>query len=184
MSNIMIAYATGEGQTAKICGALAQQLETAGHNVTLLDLESDNTAPVVGSFDAVIVAASVHAGKHQKSVAHFVTDNREALRARLTAFLSVSLAATATEESGRNRANEQVNAFLEQVDWQPDMIETLAGAFRYSEFSGFRRWIFNLSQKLFRKELDKQGWPELTADQEFTDWEQLRRFGNEFSSRL
>ncbi|NJN47384.1 MAG: hypothetical protein HC808_13960 [Candidatus Competibacteraceae bacterium] len=184
MSNILIAYATSEGQTAKISKVLSQQLQSSGHRVELIELESHHPGLDVQRFDAVIVAASVHAGRHQKSAVRFATHHAEALRSKTTALVSVGLAVVATEEAGRQRADEQVSAFLEQVGWQPDLIEKLGGAFRYSQFSKFKRWLFRLSQRLFRKDLDRQGWPDLTADNELTDWAELRRFGNEFAARL
>ena len=184
MSAILIAYATSEGQTAKICRAFEQQFETAGHTVELIDLESRDAAPDAAQFDAVIVAASVHAGKHQRSAVDFVNSNADALRSKPTAFVSVGLAIIAVEESGRRRADEQVESFLNEVDWKPGLIAKLGGAFRYSEFSGIRRWVFKVSQRLFKKDLDRQGWPDLTVDNEFTDWDQLRRFGEEFSAKL
>jgi len=184
MSKVLIAYATSEGQTAKISQALSQQLQQTGHAVELSELQSHHPEPNAQRFDAVIVAASVHAGKHQKSAARFVTNNAEALRAKPTAFVSVGLAVAAAKDAGRQRADEQVKSFLNQVDWEPDLIEMLGGAFRYSQFSTIKRWIFRLSQRLFRKDLDRQGWPDVTADNEFTDWNELRRFGDEFATRL
>lgn len=184
MSSILIAYATSEGQTAKISDTLAKQLGTAGHAVDLADLASRDAEPDVSDYDAVIVAASVHAGKHQDSVLRFVTEHAEALRPKPTAFLSVSMFAVATEEASRQRADEQVASFLKQVDWKPDLIEKLGGALRYSQFSGLWRWIFRLSQRLFRKQLDREGWPDLTVDREFTDWDTVRRFGTQFDARL
>ncbi|MEE4378962.1 MAG: flavodoxin domain-containing protein [Candidatus Competibacteraceae bacterium] len=184
MSKVLIAYSTGEGQTAKICRALSRQFQEASHEVELSELQSHHPELNVQRFDAIIVAASVHAGKHQKSAAHFVTNNIDVLRSKPTAFVSVGLAVVATEAAGRKRADEQVSSFLKQVDWEPDLIETLGGAFRYSEFSAIKRWIFRLSQRLFRKDLDRQGWPDVTADNEFTDWDELRRFGTAFAAKL
>ena len=184
MSNVLIAYATSEGQTAKICNVLARQLEAAAHYVQLVDLSSGNQSPDVDFADAVVVAGSVHTGKHQDNLIRFVTDNRHLLTMKRTAFLSVSIAAAATDDSGQQRADEQVHTFLEQTGWQPGQVEKLGGAFRYSQFSRLKRWAFGLVQRLFRKNLDQEGWPDLTADEEYTDWKQLERFSREFAARL
>ena len=184
MASILIAYATVEGQTARICDALAQQLRAMGHAVDLIDLASRKTAPAVLPQDAVIIASSVHAGRHQDVVVHFAREHADVLRSKSTAFLSVGMAVVAAEQSGRQRADEQVQSFLKQVDWTPDFIERLGGAFRYSDFSRLKRWVFRLSQRLFRKELQRQGWPNLAADQEFTDWDAVRRFGETFGATL
>ena len=184
MAEILIAFASSEGQTARICAALASQLEEAGHGVDQVDLAAGAGVPDPASFDAVVVAASVHAGKHQKSAVRFAAENPDALSSRPTAFVSVGLAAIATSAEGRKRAGEQVRAFLDETGWQPDLVATPGGAFRYSEFPPIRRWVFRLSQRLFRKDLERQGWPDLTVDREFTDWNDVRRFGDEFAARL
>lgn len=184
MSDILIAYATGEGQTAKIANVLAKQFRSDGHSVKTTDLGAGDGEPCAASYDALIVAASVHAGKHQDSVRDFVVRHKNSFCGKPTAFISVSIAAVAAEQAGRARADEQVAAFLGQVDWQPDFVEKFGGAFRYSKFSAVRRWIFRVSQRLFRKELGRQGWPDLTMDLELTDWSAVRRFGELFAAKV
>ena len=180
---ILATYATREGQTARIVGVLASQMEAAGNVVETLDLGKLSAADPSG-FDGVIVAGSVHAGKHEDEVSRFVKDHRDALADRRTAFLSVSLSAAALEEEGQRRASEQVETFLSETGWQPDMVEKVAGAFRYSGFSRPWRWILKLSNRLVRKELDREGWPQLTDDREYTDWPALERFGERFLEEL
>ena len=182
MANILIAYGTGEGQTARIAETLAGQFQSAGHTAEMANL--GDAEPDVSPYDAIVVAGSVHAGKHQDSIRDFVSRHREALQGMPTAFLSVSLATVATTSAGRDRAAEQVTEFLREVDWQPVIVEQVGGAFRYSEFSPLKRTVFRLSQWLFKKELGRQGWPDLTTDSEFTDWSSLRRFGERFLASL
>ena len=95
MSNVLIAYATNEGQTARIAGTLAKQIEANGHSTDVLDLGDTATPPDPAAYDGIVVAASVHAGKHQESAQRFVAAHRNALDAGTTAFLSVSLSAIA-----------------------------------------------------------------------------------------
>lgn len=184
MSKVLIAYATNEGQTARIAGTLAKQIEANGHSTEVLDLGDTTTPTGLATYDGIVVAASVHAGKHQESAQQFVSAHRDALDAGATAFLSVSLSAVATATEGRARADEQIQLFLEATQWKPDFVEALGGAFRYSGFSRPWRAIIRFSQRLFRRQLEQQGWPDMTRDQEFTNWEALRRFGNEFCARL
>ena len=181
---VLIAYATNEGQTARIAGTLAKQFEANGHLVSILDLGDTATPPDPAAYDGIVVAASVHAGKHQESAQRFVSDHRNALDASTTAFLSVSLSAVAKATEGQARADEQIRLFLEATRWKPDFVEALGGAFRYSGFSRPWRAIIRLSQRLFRRQLEQQGWPDMTLDQEFTDWDALRRFGQRFCAKL
>jgi menaquinone-dependent protoporphyrinogen oxidase len=185
MSFILIAFATDEGQTAKVARALADQLRDFGHTVRLSDLQDRADRPDPELYDAVIVAASVHAGRHQKRASRFVRQHRDALVQRATAFLSVSMSAASTTDAGRQMADEQVQVFLRDAGWQPQQVGTIAGALQFSRLSWVRRGITLLLAKVFRKELRRLGWPEdLTRDAEFTDWDALRRFGERFAAGL
>lgn len=185
MSDVLIVYATGEGQTAKVTLALEAQLSGLGHEVVRSELGSWDEEPDPADFRGVIVAASVHAGRHQKSVLAFVRDHREALEGRPTAFLSVSMSAGATKEAGRGQAREQVETFLKEAGWQPGQVEMVAGALRDSRLPWFKRLVTHALSRFFRKELDRLGWPaDLRGEQELTDWDALARFGERFSQEL
>lgn len=184
MSRVLLAYATGEGQTARVADTLARELRVCGDDVSVTELDNDGPARNLKSVDAVIVAASVHAGKHQDCAVHFVQAHRDELADKRTAFLSVSLSAAADEEAGRTRAAEQLQTFLKDTEWSPDYAETVAGAFRLSRFSRLWQWVIRASEVLFRGELRRQGWPSLTVDREYTDWSVLRRFATDFSNSI
>ncbi len=182
--HILIAFATSEGQTARIAGALAHRLTELGHDTDIANLGQSTELPGPEQFDAIIVAASVHAGKHQDSASSFVASHKGEFATKPTAFLSVSISAAANTEQGRERAKEQVNTFLDSLGWRPDDVEMLAGAMHYSRFSRPWRWILKLSQAVFRKPLRQQGWPDLTIDREFTDWAALQQFADRFCARF
>lgn len=59
MSFILIAFATDEGQTAKIAGALADRLKAVGHTVRLSDLERRDGWADPGTHDAAIVRSHI-----------------------------------------------------------------------------------------------------------------------------
>lgn len=184
MSSVLIAYATGEGQTSRVVDALASELRDCGNDVRVVELSSDGTAVDAGAVDAVIVAASVHAGKHQDSAVEFVNAHASDRTNKQSAFLSISPSAAANEEAGQARADEQLHAFLKDTGWSPDYSETIAGAFHFTRFSRLWQWIIRASQRLFAGELRSQGWPSLTVDREYTDWSALRAFAQRFSDAL
>jgi menaquinone-dependent protoporphyrinogen oxidase len=185
MSRILIVYATGEGQTARIVGALASQLDAMGHSVQVSDLYDLRPRPDPAAYDAAIVAASVHAGRHQRRALRYVRRHRAALSERPTAFVSVSALAGATRPAGRQRALEQAQAFLRRADWQPTLLETVAGAFRASRLPWHLRLGTALARRFSARELERLGWPaDLLHDEEFTDWDALRRFGGQFAAAL
>ena len=184
MAKVLIAFATNEGQTAKVAEMLAGRIGECGARVRVIDLADENPDLDLSAVDAVVVAASVHAGKHQESAAQFVRDHLGQLTAKLGAFLSVSLYAASSEERARDRADEQMKGFLDATGWRPDATQTIAGAVRYSAFSRPWQWIMRGAQKIFGNELRKDGWPDLTTDREFTDWACLSRFADGFCAEL
>ncbi len=184
MAKILITYATSEGQTAKISLQLAVQLEALGHEVFIADLSNDGARCDPTGYAAVIIAASVHGGRHQTEAIRFVKAHRAVLQEKLTGFVSVSMSAAADEQAGQRQAQAQVESFLATTDWHPDLVEPVAGAFRLSGFSRCWRWIIRAGNALFRHQLKQLGWPQLNRDQELTDWDALQRFAGHFSARL
>lgn len=185
MSRILIAYATSEGQTGRISRVLAQQLESLGHTVQRADLAAAGPAPDPADYDGTVVAASVHAGQHQRCAMRYVQQHREALSRSGTAFLSISMSAACTEGAGALQAVEQAEDFLRRTGWRPPLVETVAGAMRVSQLSPLKRLGLRVMIRLFRAELDRLGWPaDLIHDAEYTDWNALRGFGERFASDL
>ena len=90
MAPILIVYGTTEGQTEKIARILAQNLREEGAEVDVMNAAHDPGLHPE-DFRAIIVAASLHAGKYQKPVRRWVQANVETLRTRQSAFPSVCL---------------------------------------------------------------------------------------------
>lgn len=168
MASFLIAYGTGEGQTAAVAARITDALRARGHQATAVDLGEAATVPDVGQYDGVLVGASVHAGSHQASVREFVADAREALTERPTAFFQVSLS-SASEET-RERAASYVDAFVEETGWHPDRIGTFGGALRFSEYGFLTRLLV---ERVARRDFPKA---DAGEDAEFTDWDAVDAF--------
>lgn len=168
MSSFLVVYGTGEGQTAKVADRIVESLVDRGHDATAVNVSQPTFDHSVNEFDAILVGASVHGGKHQSAVREFVTSNHDALATKPTAFFQVSLS-SATEE-GRAQAAGYVDTFLEETGWQPDRIGLFGGALRYSKFGFLKR--------LMMKQLIKRRMPEVdtSTDVEFTDWTEVETF--------
>src|SRR6476620_9146098 len=77
MANILIAYATRQGQTEKIARHVAEFLRSNAHTVDLIDTDQMHPAKELGPIDAALVAAPIHAGGYPRSVVRFVKMHRE-----------------------------------------------------------------------------------------------------------
>ena len=97
---MLIVVSSRYGQTRKIAEIIADDLRRASLTVDVRDVQaSDLGAPT--EYRAVLVAGSVIATRHAKSLVRWVRDHREAIAARINAFASVSLSAHSDVPSDR-----------------------------------------------------------------------------------
>lgn len=172
MATILVAYGTGEGQTAKVADRLADEFESLGHDPTTVNVKEAD--PDVADFDAVLVGASIHFGKHQKAVRKFVKTNRDALVSRPTGFFQVS--GSSAQSEGAEEAAGYVDDFVETTNWRPDRIGLFGGALRFSEYGFFLGALM--------KRIARSSYPDVepSEDVEFTDWEEVAAFADEFAT--
>ena len=176
MAHILILYGTTEGQTRKIATVIGDTMHDHGHSVELVASTAFNGPLPAAAFDGVIVGASVHTGRHQEAVARFVTENRTALMTLPTAFFSVSLAVL--DKAHPEEATDYVTRFLDETGWAPDLVETVAGALRYTKYGFIKRFIMKQISKRHGRPTDT------SRDFEFTDWRQVDRFVERFLHHL
>jgi menaquinone-dependent protoporphyrinogen oxidase len=172
----LIVYGSNQGQTAWIAERVARMLEDQGHDVNLVDGRDVPASVVPDEYAGVIVGGSVNAGKFQRSILDFVTTHRDQLRRVPSAFVAVSLAEAYPDAKRRERATEQVDRFIEESGWRPDKVLSVAGAIPHSRLS----WVM---RRIFYRSLDDGTRTEI-ADHEYTDWEAVTRFVNEFAAEV
>src|SRR5215203_7204470 len=110
MMRVLIATATTEGLTARISEYVADVVRGHGHEADTVDIKG-SVDPELDGYDAVIVGASIHMGKHEDYVLDFVRKNRDELGRLPSAFFSVSLAAHDDTEE----AEGYIEEFLEET---------------------------------------------------------------------
>ncbi len=168
---VLIAYATTEGQTRKIAEQLAAHVEKHGHEVSVYDTRSTKPDLDLNAFQSIFVAGSVHHGQHQESITSFVIAHRNELQAKPAALISVSLSVGMNE---LKEAQGYVDGFVSETGWQPEDVLLAAGALRYSEYDYFKQQII----KFLVMSKDKSA--ETTRDHEFTDWDDVFSFADRF----
>jgi len=170
MSHILIAYASHYGQTQKIAARLATQLRQHGHEVVLADARAADPPPP-DSYDLVVLGSRVEAGRHASDLLAYIRMHREPLRATPTAFFSVSMAAA------RPHAGPDPDAYLEStfhdLGWTPTRSVALAGGLPYRKYGWFMRFLMKRISRSAGHTTDT------SRDHEMTDWEAVRRFGDE-----
>ena len=92
MAAILLVYGTMEGQTRRVAEFMAERMRAAGHEPEVLPVEAVTPQQLVHA-QAVVLAASIHVGRHKPAVHAFVQQNLPLLACMPSAFLSVSLSA-------------------------------------------------------------------------------------------
>ena len=175
MTRILVIYASTHGQTAKVAGALAETLRRCGAHVDLD--EARRTARAPDAYDAVIVAASVHAGGYQKEIQRWTRTHAAALNRKPTAFVSVCLGVLQHEPQVKRELESIVGRLLEATGWEPATVKPVAGALLYTRYNWFVR-------RLMKRIVAKAGGDTDTSrDYEYTNWADVRAFGEEFAAR-
>ena len=174
MANIYIPYGTVEGQTAQVAEYVAELIRAHGHQAETADLKrSGDTLPA--GYDGVIVAASVHMGKHEGHVTDFVKKNRAELDRLPSALMSVSLAAHGDEAE----AEGYVEKFEEETGWRPAHVGLFAGALLYTHYGFIKKHVM----KKIAGDKGSLG-TDTTRDYVYTEWDGVQRFTEDYLARL
>lgn len=174
--NVLIVYATTEGQTRKIAQHMYRTIEDAGHEVTVSDCSDRSNNIDVTRFDAIVLAASIHEKKYQSVMYEFITDHLEQLNSKPLAFVSVSLAITLA--SGEAEARRYVDELIEETGLQPDAVHLAEGAIRYFQYGKAEAATIDLIVFKGQKKMPKRD-----GNPEYTDWQALEEFATSFTQQ-
>lgn len=164
--NIAIIYATTEGHTRTIAKFLGSEARTLNHTVGLFDAAENPPAP--DGYDTVMIAASIHAGKYQSSIEHYVCDHHKILNRLKTIFIPVSLTAAADEPESWSELRAQTEDFLIATGLNPVSIEHTAGALLYTKYDFLKRFLMRMISKRSGGDTDT------SRDFIYTDWDKLK----------
>ena len=171
-AHALVVYASTHGHTAKIAARIAEVMRAQGLEVDLHDFASAPDAQP-GRYDVVVVGASLHQEHHQKGIADWVKERREALNERPSAFFSVSLSAADDTDKSRASTQRRIDEFCAQTGLKPARTERIAGCLQYREYDVITR-------QLMRLFMLRKGYPTDTShDHDYTDWDAVDRLGRE-----
>ena len=176
MPRTLVLYGTTDGQTGRIAEALAAAMREQGADVDLVDAASRDPDP--DPYAGVVVAASVHAGGYQRPVRRWLQAHAPALAGRDTAFVSVCLGVLQHDAEVDRELKAIRDRFLSESGWQPGTTKVVAGALPYSKYNWLKRWMM---RRIVRK---AGGDVDTSRDYEYTDWDDVRRFGQAFAGTV
>ena len=162
--NVLIIYASIEGQTARIAEFAQSELQKAGNTVSMVNAQGNDAIPL-GDVDKVILAAPVHERRHPKLFEAMLVAQKAQLATRDTLLISVSLSAAFPE--GLEEAGEYVTELKMRTGFEPSAELLVAGAIRTGHYDYFA------TQVLRHVVLRDRDYDPSSEEHEFTDWAAL-----------
>ncbi len=178
VARILVLYGTTDGQTGKVASAIAATLQGAHTDVDLVYAGWRTPRAAPEAYDAVIVAASVHAGGYQRGVIRWVERHARALERKPNAFVSVCLGVLEHNPKTDAALQKIVEGFVARTTWRPAQLKIVAGALRYTRYNWFKRRVMRNIVSKVSQDIDT------TRDYEYTDWNDLHAFAETFLANL
>jgi menaquinone-dependent protoporphyrinogen oxidase len=178
MKPVAVFYATREGQTQRIAEHIAKRLQAQGLAVDLRNLKFGADPGNLSRYCAVVLAASVHGGRHEREMMKFVKAHREQLDDVPAWFFSVTLSQAGAQRNGGPPEKHQqftadvdkmIGEFCRETGWLPKHIIPVAGALLYSKYNFLLRFIMKRIAARSGADTDT------SQDYEYTDWIALDR---------
>lgn len=174
MSRILVVYGTTEGHTRKIAEFIGARLLKRGHSVRVIDAATPEAQQVQPIYDGVIVGGSLHQGRHQSALVHFVRDNLDWMRGLPRAFFSVSLGVASQDAAEAQDARRLAQQFVDDTGLDAGIVRCFAGALLYTRYDWLKRIVM---KAIARRE---GGAVDTSQDHEYTDWADVTRFVDEY----
>ena len=168
MKSVLIAYGTTEGHTRLIATRIQEWCTAEGWQADLFDTSADSGKVAVSGRDAYVLAGSLHQGKHQATLIHFVNENLQQLNATPTLFLSASLCSVIKDERHRAEAQGCIDGFLQETGLKPTLSRPVEGALLYTKYDFLKRFLLKMISK------SEGGATDTSQDYEYTDWGALQ----------
>jgi menaquinone-dependent protoporphyrinogen oxidase len=175
MSKILVVYGTSEGHAARVADRIAEVLRDRGHDILVLDVRNADDS-VLAAYDAAVVGASIHMGKHDKRVVEYIRKNRDTLVGMPAAFFSVSLAAV----DDTAEAQKYVRELEHETGWKPEAVSLVAGALPYTHYGFIKRRMMRRIVASKSAELST----DTTRDHVYTDWSEVAHFATGYAQAV
>lgn len=168
----LILYSGRDGQTLSIASYIASKLQDRLRCEVIDLLQAENVD--LSQYQQVMIGASIRYGHFNSALDKFVKHRAEQLNQMPSAFFAVNLTARKPEKR-LPQTNVYTRKFLLVSPWQPKQCMVFAGALRYPRYRWFDRIIIQFIMCVTGGETDTN------KEVEYTDWQQVERFAQEFS---
>lgn len=179
MSDVLVVFATVEGQSRKIAEYVCDHAVRLGRNARVVDAANLPPDLALAAFDAVFLVAPVHMERHHQAAVHFAAENAAGLQKRGGALVSVSMHAAELEAGDLEQCRMYADEFAAETGWIPEAVYYAAGALKFARYDFFKRWMMRriVADKGLEKEKARKD------ELEFTDWRAIEIFVENFLRR-
>jgi menaquinone-dependent protoporphyrinogen oxidase len=129
-------------------------------------------------WDGVIVGASVHEGRHQRTVRDWIRAERALLERVPSAFFQVSLTSVVRDDAHTEEAMHCVERLTTETGWAPARVGLFAGALLYTQYGWLKRQLMRMISK------QNGGDTDTSRDVEYTDWNDVARWTETFCTAI
>lgn len=175
---ILILHASKKGQTEKIAHFIAESVQNHGHQTTIFPVNRIPDDFSTDAYDAVIIGGPIYIGRYPSYLQEFVTTHRDWLNRVPSAFFTVCMAIHSKNSQEQEQARSFGINFIKKTNWHTNMMETFAGAIKYTQYGFITRMIM---RNIARKE---GGDTDTSRDHEYTDWNAVTRFTEQFLKQV
>lgn len=176
--DILILYASLEGQTEKISDRIAQSLRAKDHQVLIQSADHLPANFKFEPYDTAIIGGPIHMGRYPKYLINVVKQHRDWLNSHPSALFTVCMAIRSHLPASRHEAENFGAKFTQDTQWHPTQMATFAGAVKYTQYGFLTRFIM---KRISKRE---GGSTDTTRDHEYTDWDAVDHFTEQFSEQL
>ena len=128
---------------------------------------------VLNDYDQIILGASIRYGKHKPELYQFINRHKSILDNKKNGFFSVNVVARKSKKNSPE-TNPYMKKFLEMSAWKPQFLAVFAGKLNYPKYHFIDKQMIRLIMFITKGPTDTNG------VFEFTDWEKVKQFAQEF----
>jgi menaquinone-dependent protoporphyrinogen oxidase len=171
----LVVFHTVEGQSARVATAIATELWSRGVDADVRDI---TTAPTPEGYDGVVVGDAIRVQHHSRELRRYLREHHDALARRPLGLFQLSLTSANDDAEHTATAQRLADELVTEVDLHPDVVALLAGRLAYSQYGWVTRRVMRW---ISRRE---GGSTDMTHDHEYTNWEAVQQFADEFANAL
>jgi len=171
----LVVFHTVEGQSARVATAIATELWSRGIDADVWDIAK---APAPDGYDGVVVGDAIRMEHHSRELRRYLRARHDALASRPLGLFQLSLTSANDDAEHTATAQRLADELVAELDLHPDVVALLAGRLAYSKYGWFTRRVM---RRISRRE---GGSTDMTHDHEYTNWEAVEQFADEFARVL